>query len=500
MNLSYDTLEKNELITLLQQKEERIASLELSNLFLKSELDKIKRMLFGSKSERFVPEVNPLQATLPFEEEIKLAEKPVPQEIISYTRDKKKNSEHIPTGRLPLPKHLERIPIIIEPQEDVTGLKKIGEEITEELEYVTGKFIVKQYIRPKYVKQDGEGILIGTLPSRPIDKGIPGPGLVAKVIHDKYVMHLPLYRQMQSYESLEVKLALSTLTNWVSGGCNLLEPLYNNLYQQVLSQIYLQADETPIKVLDKDKKGTTHRGYYWVYHAPLLKMVVFDYRQGRGREGPREFLKNFSGFLQTDGYAVYDILDNKKITLLGCMAHARRKFEEALSNDRIRVEYVLKLIQQLYDIERRAREQALDAEQRKALRQKESIPVLDDLYNWLQENVMQVLPQSAIGTAIAYSLSRWDKLKLYTQDGRLEIDNNLVENSIRPVAIGRKNYLFAGSHEGARRAAMIYSLLGTCKKNNVDPYVWLRDVLARLPDHKANQLYQLLPNNWVPLK
>ena len=332
MNSSYDTLKKSELIELLiqqssinKEQEEKIASLELSAILLKTELDKIKRMLFGSKSERFVPDVNPMQAALPFEEEVKPIEVPVLQETITYTREKK-NSEHVPTGRLPLPAHLERVPIIIEPQEDITGLKKIGEEITEELEYVTGKFIVKQYIRPKYVKPNREGILIGTLPSRPIDKGIPGPGLVAKVTHDKYVLHLPLYRQKQSYESLGVKLPLSTLTHWVSGGCNLLEPLFDNLYQQVLSQIYLQADETPIKVLDRDKKGTTHRGYYWVYHAPLVKMVVFDYRKGRGREGPKEFLKDFSGFLQTDGYSVYDIFDNQKITLLHCMAHARRKF------------------------------------------------------------------------------------------------------------------------------------------------------------------------------
>ena len=500
MNSSYDTLEKNELITILLQKEERITSLELSTLLLKTELDKIKRMLFGSKSERFVPEINTQQAALLFDEEIKQVEASVQQETITYTRDKKKNSEHVPTGRLPLPEHLERVTIVIEPQEDVTGLKKIGEEITEELEYEPGKFFVKKYIRPKYVKSDGEGILIGSLPSRPIDKGIPGPGLLAQIIIDKFVDHLPLYRQAQRCERLGVRIAVSNFSEWLRIPCNLLEPLYDLALRKILAESYLQADETPIRVLDRDKKGSTHRGYYWVYQAPLLRMVLFDYRQGRGREGPKELLKNFKGFLQTDGYSVYDIFDNQKITLLHCMAHARRKFDEAKNNDSVRAEYVLKQMRELYAIERRAKELAFDFEKRKELRQKESLPILDELYNWFKDNITQVLPQSAIGNAIAYSLSRWDKLKVYTQDGHLEIDNNLVENSIRPVAIGRKNYLFAGSHEGARRAAMIYSLLGTCKKNNVDPYAWLRDVLTRLPDHKANQLDQLLPNNWAPLK
>jgi len=507
MNLSYDTLEKKELIGLLiqqsevlLQKEERIASLELSTLLLKTELDKIKRMLFGSKSERFVPEVNPQQAILPFEEEIKLIEEPVQQETIIYTRDKKKNSEHVPTGRMPLPKHLERVPIIIEPQEDVTGLKKIGEEITEELEYKPGQFYVNQYIRPKYVKPEGDGILIGSLPSRPIDKGIPGPGLLAQIIIDKFVDHLPLYRQTQRFERDGVRLAPSNLTEWIRATCNLMNPLYNILREQVLTASYLQADETPIRVLDRDKKGSTHRGYYWVYHSPLKRLVFFDYKEGRGREGPKELLENFIGFLQTDGYSVYNIFDTDTITLFNCMAHARRKFDEAKNNDQVRAEYVLKQMRELYAIEHKAKELAMDFEQRKELRQKESIPVLNELYSWFKDNITQVLPQSAIGTAIAYSLSRWDKLKIYTQNGKLEIDNNLVENSIRPVALGRKNYLFAGSHEGARRAAMIYSLMGSCKKNNIDPLTWLRDVIARLPDHKANQLHLLLPNNWAPLK
>jgi hypothetical protein len=265
----------------------------------------------------------------------------------------------------------------------------------------------------------------------------------------------------------------------------------------VLSQGYIQADETPIKVLDKDKKGTTHRGYHWVYHAPLTKQVLFDYREGRGREGPKECLKGFKGYLQTDGYEVYEDFDKSpNITLLHCMAHARRKFDEALDNDRPRAEYVLAEIQKLYATERAIRDGSVEEQEALRLRQEQSIPILSGLKKWMLENYAQVLPQSPIGKAISYSLQRWDRLSLYTADARLQIDNNLVENAIRPVAIGRKNYLFAGSHEGARRAAMLYSLLETCKRHEINPFDWLKDVLERLPEHPISQIQKLLPHNY----
>lgn len=463
---------------------------------LQHELDQLKRLVFGSRHERFVPSAPQEQLALG----LNVAAAPtaaLDSETVSYTRTKTRSSENVNTGRMKLPANLPREQIIIEPGEDVSGMKEIGKEITEELEYAPGKLFVKQYVRIKYARANGEGIVIGELPVRPIDKGIAGPGLLAQIIIDKYTDHLPVHRQIQRFERDGIKLSSSTLTDWISATCELLEPLDEVLRKEVLSSEYLQVDETPIKVLDKEKKGTTHRGFHWVYRSPLKNMVLFDYREGRGREGPQECLKDFKGYLQTDGYTVYeDFASKPSVTLLHCMAHARRKFDEAKSNDNTRAEYALTEIQKLYAIERQAKVDALPPEQLYVLRQEKSIPVLENLKAWMIENYKAVLPQSTIGQAIFYSLQRWDKLMLYTTDSRLQIDNNLVENAIRPVAIGRKNYLFAGSHNGARRAAMLYSFLGTCKINNVNPFDWLKDILRKIPTHPVNKLQELLPSQW----
>lgn len=461
---------------------------------LRHELDQLKRLVFGSRHERFVPTTPQEQLALGLN--IQVVESPVPSvETIAYTRKKKETTEKISTGRMKLPANLPREQVIIEPTEDVSGWIRIGEEITEELERIPGKLLVRQYVRPKYARPNGEGVVIGELPSRPIDKGIAGPGLLAQIIIDKYTDHLPVYRQVQRFEREGVKLPASTLTDWISATCTLLEPLYEVHRKLVLGSNYLQVDETPIKVLDKDKKGTTHRGYHWVYHAPQERLVLFDYREGRGREEPTECLKDFKGYLQTDGYVVYEDFANKPgITLLSCMAHARRKFDEAKDNDLARASHVLIEMQRLYALERQAKENELSGDELYQLRQQQAVPVLDNLKSWMMENYKAVLPKSIIGQAIYYSLQRWDKLSLYTTNSRLQIDNNLVENAIRPVAIGRKNYLFAGSHNGARRAAMLYSFLGTCKMNQVNPFDWLRNVLTRIPEYPVNKLELLLPN------
>jgi transposase len=252
-----------------------------------------------------------------------------------------------------LPEDLRREEVIIEPNDDTTGCKKMGEEITEVLEYQPGELYVKQYKRIKYAKPDNAGVLIGDLPVRPIEKAMAGEGVLAQIVIDKYVDHLPLHRQMQRFERSGVKLAYSTLTDWVSGTCELIAPLFEALKANVLKSHYLHVDETPIKVLDKDKKGQTHRGYYWVYQDSINKTVFFDYQEGRGREGPLGILENFTGYLQTDGYAGYDVFDKKEnITLIHCMAHARRMFNEALDNDHERATYVLEEMQKLYTIER----------------------------------------------------------------------------------------------------------------------------------------------------
>ena len=372
----------------------------------------------------------------------------------------------------------------------------MGEEITEVLEYQPGELFVKKYVRIKYAKPSNTGIVIGELPIRPLEKAMAGSGLLAQIVIDKYVDHLPLYRQMQRFERAGLKIPYSTITDWVSATCRLILPLYEALKGEVLQSNYLHADETPIKVLDKDKKGATHRGYYWVYQDSIKKIVFFDYQENRGREGPQGILENFKGYLQSDGYVVYDIINKQAgIELLHCMAHARRMFHDALENDKERASYALDQIQQLYALERICKEEALNFDEIKEVRQQRSLPILMALGNWMKEQYIQTTPKSAIGKALAYSIERWQRLSLYTENGMLNIDNNPVENSIRPVALGRKNYLFAGSHEAAQRSAMLYSLLGTCKMHGVEPYTWLRNTLEKIASHPINRINELLPHN-----
>ena len=477
---------------LYEQSQLRIEKLE-------HELHQLKKMIFGSRHERFVPsDINPSQLSLDIQAEqiaaCKIAEAKQITYIKANTTVEQKPLVH--PGRMKLPESLRREEIIIEPTADVSDCKKMGEEITEVLEYQPGELFVKKYVRIKYAKPSNTGIVIGELPIRPLEKAMAGSGLLAQIVIDKYVDHLPLYRQMQRFERAGLKIPYSTITDWVSATCRLILPLYEALKGEVLQSNYLHADETPIKVLDKDKKGATHRGYYWVYQDSIKKIVFFDYQENRGREGPQGILENFCGYLQSDGYVVYDILNKQTgIELLHCMAHARRMFHDALENDQQRASYALDQIQKLYAIERICKEEALNFDEIKEVRQQRSLPILMALGNWMKEQYIQTTPKSAIGKALAYSIERWQRLSLYTENGMLNIDNNPVENSIRPVALGRKNYLFAGSHEAAQRSAMLYSLLGTCKMHGVEPYAWLRNTLEKIASHPINRINELLPHN-----
>ena len=495
----------NELLKLAKKQQSQINQMQSKVDQMQSradqmqfQIDQMKRLMHGAKRERFIPNKDEKQMTLPFEVEADPAPEKQ-QEVITYVREKKKRVNH--PGRLPLPDHLPVEEIIIEPSEDTSLMKCIGKEVTDQLELIPAKLFIKRYIRPKYIKAEDEESLthkgvIADLPVFPIEKGMAGPGLLAQIMIDKFVDHLPIYRQIQRFKREGIRIPSSTINGWQEAVCNLLEPLYDTLKHRVLSQGYLQVDETPIRVLDKSKKGKTHRGYYWVYYSPLEKTVLFDYRDGRSREGPSKLLKNFKGYLQTDGYKVYDMFAEKKdITLLNCMAHARRGFEKALDYDKTNAEYAMSMFQKLYDVERQAREQNMSAEQRHALRLDQALPVLNDLGKWIVETYKTVLPKSPTGKALGYCIPRWDNLINYLKDGSLEIDNNLAENAIRPIALGRKNYLFAGSNRGAERAAMFYSFLGTCKKNDVNPFEWLKKVLEVIPEHKVNKLHVLLPQN-----
>jgi transposase len=485
--------------TLYEQQLHENNQLRIAYTGLQQQILQLQKMIFGSKNERFVPaDVNTAQLSLDIQADATASCSVVDAKRITYTRPNVSIEQKplVHPGRMKLAEHLRREEIIIEPQGDITACKKMGEEITEVLEWEPGELFVKKYVRPKYAMQNGDGVLIGKLPLRPLEKAMAGPGLLAQIIIDKYVDHLPLHRQMQRFERNSVKLPYSTLTDWVSSTCKLITPLYEALKKEVLQSGYLHVDETPIKVLDKDKKGQTHRGYYWVYQNSINKIVLFDYQEGRGREGPLNMLDGFQGYLQSDGYNAYEIFDQRSgVTLMHCMAHARRMFNEALDNDRQRGEYAMNEIWKLYAIERSCKEENISFDEIRTLRLERSVPILTSLGDWMKEQYMEVAPKSPIGKALAYSIERWERLSIYTQDGMLNIDNNPVENSIRPVAIGRKNYLFAGSHEAAQRSAMLYSLLGTCKLHNIEPYHWLKSVLERIADHPINKIQELLPHH-----
>src|SRR5271170_5077020 len=318
-----ENLDREALLEVVREQYEKNESLQVENA-------RLKKLIFGSKSERFVPEVDPQQTSLDFggTPEPK-NEEPV---IETITYERKKNGGKQKPSRQPIPAHLERVVHIIQPDEDVRGLVTIGKEVTEELEYVPGKLFVNQYVRLKYIKTEGEKtkVLIGKLPERPLPKCIAGPMLLAALVIAKFIDHLPLYRQSQMFKRQGIDIADATICGWINAIGRLLKALYEAHKKKVLLSIYLMADETPVRVLESDNPGSTHKGYYWAYYDPVNKLVLFDYRPGRGKEGPRQILKNFKGHLQTDGYAVYDEYGNKAgITLMHCWAHARRKFVDA---------------------------------------------------------------------------------------------------------------------------------------------------------------------------
>ncbi|RYY69659.1 MAG: IS66 family transposase [Chitinophagaceae bacterium] len=476
--------------SLYEQSQVRLVALE-------QQLQQLQQMIFGSRHERFIPaDISPSQLSLDIQAEQVAAVNISDAKKITYVRTGTNIEERplLHPGRMKLPESLRREEITIEPTADISGCKKMGEEITELLECQPGELFVKKYVRIKYAKPGNSGVLIGDLPVRPLDKAMAGAGLLAQIVIDKYADHLPLYRQMQRFERSGLKLPYSTLTDWVGATCKLIAPLYEALKTSVMQSNYLHADETPIKVLDKDKKGATHRGYYWVYQDSIRKTIFFDYREGRGREGPQGILEEFKGFLQTDGYIAYEIFDkNKDINLMHCMAHARRMFHDALDNDNERAQYALEQIQKLYTIERICKDGRLNFAEITEVRQQKSVPILEALGKWMREQYVQTTTKSAIGKALAYSIERWPRLSMYATNGMLNIDNNPVENSIRPVALGRKNYLFAGSHEAAGRSAMLYSLLGTCKMQGIEPYTWLHQTLDKIATHPINRIKELLP-------
>jgi transposase len=466
---------------------------------LSGQLYYLKRQLFGRKSEKLDPAQRLLFENLYDQVKAKVEEQRQPKAKKVKVR---KNANH--KGRKPLPADLPREIIEIEPAEEEKTCsvcdnekQRIGSEVTEKLEYVPASFYVKKYVRHKYAcKQCQSNISIGQLPPMAIDKGIAGEGLLAHIITCKYCDHLPLNRLEGIFKRHDVDINVSTMCDWVGKSADLLEPLVKRMHEKILQSPKINTDDTAIPVKSKKHKGSTYNGYLWVY-VDDNNNVVFDFTPTRSREGPLKFLGKYSGYVQADAYSGYDEFFRKsKATEVGCNSHARRKFEYALDSDPVRAARMMVLWGRLYEIESRAKKQKFNSAQLLDARQKEAKPILAEIKTVLDEYKNQVLPKSPMGKAITYSLNQWDALNRYVDDPILDIDNNLSERTLRMVVIGRKNYMFAGSEAGAQRAAIIYSLVASCKLSEIDPFAYFRDVLERVSTHPADKTDELLPSNW----
>lgn len=512
MQNALESLSKEDLIALIGQKDLLLQEQQKHHAQVlgqkQVEIDKLRRMLFGQKRERF--ETSPIQLPLDFgesfsEQDILMLEELINKKAETVKQEEKKESRGPHPGRSPLPKHLFVQELVLEPHQDTTGMVLIGTEVSDSLQYEPSRFYIQRILRPKYAPKAAPSsdepvrIAIAELPAAGFGKCIAGTGLIAQILIDKYCDHLPLYRQLQRFKREGIDIASATMDHWVKLGMQRLDLLYEYQKTSVLKSSYLQVDETTIKVLDRqNKKGRTHLGYFWAYHDPLGGQAFFSYQPGRGGKYPAAMLTDFKGYLQTDGYAGYQGLAQREdIVHLACWAHVRRKFEEALTYDKGLAETAMVLIQELYDVERQAREKGLDSNQTKELRLKEALPRYNLMGKWISANLSKVLPKSPIGVALRYAFERWDELGHYMYDGNLLMDNNLVENQIRPIALGRKNYLFAGSHEGAQRAAVVYTFMAQCKKHNVNPHQWLKYVFENILDTKPSQYHSLLPQNFI---
>lgn len=488
----------------LESLQDKVTELLAQNAWL-------KRQLFGRKSEKLVA-LDPNQLSLfapPACEDNGVEVNTCNEEAscqIQANDCKKPSKRH---NR----KLLEGLPIveqIIEPQGvDLDLYKRIGEERTRTLEFEPGKLYVKEIVRPKYALKsnielpldDGRGIIIAPLPCSPLYKSLAGSTMLAEILLQKYEYHVPFYRQIRQFRHLGIRISESTLSGWFKPVCELLAPLYEELKQQVLASDYIQVDETTVSVINKEK-GKTDKEYLWMVRSVMDQLVLFHYDSGsRSAETIEKLLKSFKGYLQSDGYDAYNVFDDKEgVCLVACLAHIRRYFETAQSENKSLSEYALAEIQKLYNIERMADKQELSDEERAALRRKLATPILNSFEKWMEQTYQKVRPKSLIGKAIKYTYALWGRMKNYLRDGRLKIDNNLAENAIRPFTISRKNFLFCGNHGAAENTAIICSLLATCKAEEVNPRLWLNDVIAKLPFYmernSGKELKELLPNVW----
>lgn len=458
-----------------------------------------KQQRFGCSSEAHIG-----QGELQFDEAESVETTGLPQEentvTVTYTRKK--------PVRRPIPAHLPREVI----EHDITEEEKlcicgcmkqrIGEEVTEQLEYVPAKLSVIAHVRPKYAcNRCDEAVIIAPMPSLFLPKSLAAPSLVAQTIVSKYEDHLPLYRQEQIWARLGIEMPRNTVCGWIMAAYEVCEPMMQALHAELSTSNYLQADETTMRVMDEPNRKNTSTSYMWVYrnHRPDRKVVLFDYQQTRQAQWPKQILKDFKGYLQTDGYKGYDwVDDHPDIIHLGCLAHARRPFAKLikLAKTTGKSHQAVAYIKKLYLIEQQARNNHYSHQQRYELRLQLALPILDELKSWLDKTIKTTAPKSELGKALDYMHGRWGELTAYLLDGCLEIDNNLVENLIRPFALGRKNWMMSGSPRGAHASALFYSLIATAKANGLNPFDYLKTLFENIRSCRAAEDYQaLLPFN-----
>ncbi len=501
----------------IQKFEEKIQKFEEKIKQLTDQLAWLRRKFWKPSSEKYIPS-DPAQRKLDFdgldilpEEETIITASAT--EIITYKRTRAEAEKKQPV-RMPLPEHLRRETEVIEPEGIDENWVRIGEEVTEQLEHKPGEMYVRRIIRYKYAlkkelqlqqetsgdEKENKTIKIAPLPLLPLPRSNAGASLLAELIMSKYMYHLPFHRQLSLFKLEGIKIPASTVNGWFSGCGDLLRALYNRLKEIVLESDYIQVDESTVPVINNEKHRTV-KAYLWVVRAVMEKMVFFHYDKGsRAQKVVIELLHNYKGAVQTDGYQAYSIYENKKgVLLLSCWAHARRKFNEALKEDQSGATYALEQIALLYGVESMADDQELDYQQRAELRSRLAYPILRGFEKWIVSYMPKALPKGRMSQALTYTYSLFHRLSRYHLDGRYQMDSNLVENSIRPLALGRKNYMFCGNHDAAENAAIMYSLLGCCAAADVNPREWLTDVLTKIPYYNNDyslDLAELLPHNW----
>jgi transposase len=503
--LDLDALDIQGLKALVLAKQSELDSRNTEIESLKLLILKLKRMHFGPRSEKFSGDIEQLELQLEDLEVNQGAAEPLPIQPATVALNIQVQRKPV---RRALPAELPRETETIAPKQDACPdcggtLRRLGEDVSEMLEYVPARFKVLRTVRPKLSCACCSRILQEPAPNRPIDRGLAGPGLLAHVLVSKYTDHLPLYRQSEIYQREGVELDRSTLADWVGGASRTLRPLVDVLRQYVFSAEKVHGDDVPVPVLAPGR-GKTKTGRLWTYvrddrpaGSQAASAVWFAYSPDRKGEHPTGHLKNYKGILQADGYAGFNNLYKAgSIIEAACWAHARRKFHDLYQAHRSPVaKEALERIAQLYAIENDIRGRS--PAQRREAREAKSRPLLEAMHTWLKATMAKMSRKSDVALAIHYALERWRALTLFCEDGRVEMDNNAAERALRAVALGRKNYLFAGSDAGGERAAAIYSLLGSAKLNGIDPEAYLTTVLRRIADHPINRIEELLPWNLI---